>query len=295
MRGPRVAVWLAALLAAGCADRAGDGPGGGGAAIDPETGGGKTPGAPGPETPREASAAAPGGGEGGGEVGPGGGSAATDPATPGEEDPAPSWDPSWPVGRVYRLDLTTGDLVHPEGAQDVLLPFLAEVAQILVEPVEDHGDAVDLLIAQARDDGGVGQDLCKPTASVTAAWDGTRIDIGPSALVFSVGDVSGVIVDLYAAGEFSEDGSVLGSMSLEGGMDTRAFDCLADPDSCGTGALCGLLAAAGSECGDCGDGGEWLCAYLRVEGLTAVREDGLELRPVTPTEAVANRDVGACG
>lgn len=295
MGGPRVAVWLAALLCAGCVDREGDGPGGGDTA-DPMGGGGKAPVAPGPETPREAFVSSPGGWEVGGPVSPGVGSASTDPATPGEEDPTSSWDPSWPVGRVYRLDLSGGDLVHPEGVEEVLLPFLAEAAQILVEPVEDHGDAVELLIAQARDDGGaVRQDLCKPTVTVTAAWDGTRIDIGPSQLVFSVDDVSGVIVDCSAAGEFSEDGSVLGSMSLEGGMDTRAFDCLADPDSCGTGALCGLLADAGSECGDCGDGGEWLCAYLRVEGLTAVREDALELRAVTPTEAVANRDAGACG
>ncbi|MCB9761607.1 MAG: hypothetical protein H6739_17315 [Alphaproteobacteria bacterium] len=190
-----------------------------------------------------------------------------------------------PVGTLYSLDPSAGEIIVPPGMGPVMEALLDGF--VLIEVLSVGEDQVELRLAATPD--GSTQDLCAPTWTVTADYDDPHVSFGPADQDLRYGDVSMTLGDFGFEGDFSADGATLGGVSAWGLVDTR-------PLNGGQGAadVCELMAGFGVACEPCpSDGGEF-CLGVRIRGMEAVAISGV----LTPVEGDCHEDCqdagGAC-
>lgn len=174
-------------------------------------------------------------------------------------------DPATLVGRAYRVDLTTGTIVQPQGLGDIFQGF-ADKRNPIVR-IEGRGEDLALFAGtgQYGDDGleVVESSLVEIEAAIdfsadplfvvtseffTWNWDAHAINFEDSTLV----------------GAFTPDAESIVDLSFSGLLDTRPLSLWAFPQE-EDGMVCDLLADLSRPCEPCADG-ETRCIWLEMEG-----------------------------
>lgn len=174
----------------------------------------------------------------------------------------PSVDPVELEGRRYRLNLSEGRFVQPEGVGSVLEQYLEEDLWVQVQSAQEG--ALELVGGGVASDGQ--QDLCSPQLPLQAQLtDDNRFDIGPVDIEVTLAGAQAPLYDATGSGLISSDGQRLGGVELAALVDTRALVHLVEEGG-EDGALCDIVAGFGVDCEPCPDG-ETLCVTARIIDL----------------------------
>jgi hypothetical protein len=176
-------------------------------------------------------------------------------------------------GRVFSMDLTSGEYTVGEGVGDLLNVVFTRRLLFSLEAVS--GDSLDVLaaIAENKRVDSV-QDLCSRTVSVD------DIDIRESPfftkeiLNFTFGSHSGELrfARFAVSGTLTQDGSGLGGLTFEATLSveemSQAIPALGTPDE-----ICTYAANLGVACGQCPDGGWSHCIVVAAEHIEGALVD----------------------
>lgn len=179
------------------------------------------------------------------------------------------------LGRTYLLDLSSATITEPPNVGDILKNYLT--VGILTGVTEASQTSLTMLGAlENGDTTGNDQDYCTPTIPFPAAdFSGNPyFEIAGDSVVISVSDYDVELRNLKIGGTFAADGSYYGGATLEGTVDTRAFDSLAGGE---TGAVCDLVSSFGVECEACAGDGEPYCLSIKARDIVANEVGGLEV------------------
>jgi hypothetical protein len=168
------------------------------------------------------------------------------------------------TGKVYNLDLTSGEWVQPAGVGDLLATQLDGV-QVLIMPTDVN---TEITMLGALGDGNGQQDLCTESIPFpAAAYDNPYFELASPLLPL---DIAGFVIeveDLELSGAFSPSGDRIQGAVLKGKVDTRPLVDLIAPGG-GDTAVCDLVSTFGVACEACGGGGDY-CLSLWVANIEA--------------------------
>jgi hypothetical protein len=185
------------------------------------------------------------------------------------------------TGRVYALDLASGDWVKPAGVGTLLASQLGDT-QVLVSPTSVGTDTIEMIGAV----GSAGnQDLCTPTLPFPPAdWADPYFSLSSDLLPLVVADLEINIEDLDLSGGFAPDGGRIQGAALKGIIDTRqiadAFPEIGSTD----GAVCELVATFGVACEECTSDGTPYCLSVYIDAIEAGYLSGSSITPRTPVD-----------
>jgi hypothetical protein len=171
------------------------------------------------------------------------------------------------VNNTYGVDFAEVEFVEPPGIEAFLGDITLEYLLLQVESYDAGSSELGLVGSIGVEDGGdVYQGACYevipfPSVDFTA---NPVFRAGPSTLGFDIG--YGIVVTLesmYFQAAFSDDGSELQGITINGDVDTRPLDDLAGFDVCST------LVILGISCTPCASDGATKCLYTELAADTA--------------------------
>ena len=176
-------------------------------------------------------------------------------------------------GRVFSLDLTSGDYTEGENAGELLNALFTR--HVLFELQDIEGNEVSALTAVSKkSDDPIEQDLCARTVPVS----GIDMSAAPyfavdfSELVFGAHDGELRFTNFAVDGSISSDGSRIGGIAFSA---TMAVDEMSRvlPDVGGVEALCAMAENLGIPCRTCPSDDFALCITVAAEHMLASTED----------------------
>lgn len=192
------------------------------------------------------------------------------------------------TGKVFGLDLTSGEWEQPAGVGDLLATQLGDV-EVLVSPLTV--DATEIQMIGGLGDGSGGQDLCTETIPFPpASWTDPYFEVSAPSLALTVSGFTVNIEDLELSGAFAPDASRIQGAVLKGKIDTRPLVELIAPGGADD-AVCQLVGTFGVSCEDCG-GGENFCLSVWVQNIEALEVPGGTLVPRSAADIAADPSCG---
>lgn len=194
------------------------------------------------------------------------------------------------TGKVYGLDLTSGEWEQPAGVGDLLATQLGDV-EVLISPLTVG--ATDIQMIGGLGDGSGGQDLCTETIPFPPAnWTDPYFEVTAPSLALTVSGFTVNIDDLELSGAFAPDGSRIQGAVLKGAINTIPLVELIAPGGADD-AVCQLVGTFGVSCESCSDGSGDYCLSVWVQNIEALEVPGGTLVERLAADIAADPACGA--